>query len=159
MTLENLRQPQSKAEEHFRDNLVRMLTFMRTTQLMIELFQESRLIQEEGKYRPLRRLSKETHSKLEWFIGVVKKMAGEDAEFLIEQMGIDEDKIGDVAELADVVLRTKGPTSKEVTLLTSETSRRELFKKSWTQSRIAISPKMVVDEEEFDNWYREEFPS
>jgi hypothetical protein len=154
--LEQLKNPQSSTDEHFRDNLVRMLFFTELTRLMVTLFQDTAVVKQH-EYKQLRRFCKEVHTKLEWFRSTVRKMAGENGERIDEEITMDGDKVSNIAELADFIARN-GDVSKEVVLLTSKSQRERLFFAAWKQSRVSLSDQMPMDTEAFKAWYLSEFP-
>lgn len=157
--LQQLKQQDSKADKRFRDDLVRMLQFMRITQLMITSFHSSELVKTDKTLKPIKRFSQEVFGKLEWFQTVVKKMAGENAPVLDSLLDMEGDKINNIAELSDFIASKEADISNEVDLMVNAHRRKEIMKNLWVASRTTFSPKMQLDLDDFDKWYGEQFPS
>lgn len=158
--LEQLKTTKDKKDEHFRDDLMRMLLFMKISQLMITTLQESPTVSEDSEYKKLKRFSQEVYSKIDWFIGVVKKMAGDNATVIETEVSFDNDKINDIALLADfIATHSDKDISDAVDIVTNRTRREELFFNAWKNSRLVLSPDINVNKADFDKWYAEKFPA
>lgn len=158
--LNQLKTIRDKKDEYFRNDLMRMLMFMKLNQFMIKVLQESPTVTENTEYKQLKRFSQEVYQKIEWFITVIKKMAGDNAMIIDSEVSFDNDKINDLAQLADFILtHTDKDISDAVDLVTNRVRREELLFCSWKNSRLLLSPDINVNKTDFDKWYADKFPA
>lgn len=157
--LEQLKTIKDRKDEHFRNDLLRMLMFMKLTQQMIITLQENSTVTGNPEYKQLRSFAKEVYKKNDWFISVVKKMAGENAAVIESEITFDNDKLNDLANVADfIATSTDKNISDAVDLITNRSRREDLLFTVWKQSRFFISPDINVNREAFQKWLSEEYP-
>lgn len=156
--LEQLKEQQNTPDAIFRDNLLRMLCLMRATQLMITYFQESPDIKTDSGDKKIKKFSKEIYSKIEWFISIIFKMAGENAHILQKELNLESSKIEALMDAAGFITMAQSDVTNAVDMMVNRGRRKELIKDAWISSRTALSPKLQLDLSDFDLWYNENFP-
>lgn len=156
--LEQLKAQATTKDRLFKNEFIRMLMFMRIVQFLISQFQDDDVVKEGTEYKQLKRFSQEVHSKMEWFLTVVKKMAGDNAGVIDEELSFDTDKLCEIMNITEFVA-LKSSTTEMIEMLTSATQRKKLFQAAWESSRFAVSPELQVSQEEFDKWYEDKFPT
>lgn len=147
------------SKDTFREDLLALLFHLRVSQLMISAVRTDDYT--DDKTRTIRRLAKEVHMKMDWFVGVVGKIL--DDPSVVKELNSRDDKIINILNLIQFVTDFKGDLSNEFDFLTSMENRKDFFwqawKKGWESSADhgTVRPQRIYDE--FQEWYSKTFAS
>lgn len=153
-----------KMEAQFTEDLMRLLLHIRFAEQEASTFGQTPFLKFSKDVHPLGRFSrelfsklKETSHKIQWFIGVAKKILGPaQADLLTEELDLDGHKINNVAQLTGWIATSKHDLTDEIDLVTNRSRRKELLWKCWQASRNATAPEGSW--QDFTDWHETHYP-